>query len=97
MNQLTTGGTEVALRRPEPQGIVGELGREYDFQDIYELCSFVQHEIIASKLKYSAIALRAGCCAQTVSNMASGETHQPRASTVMNILGVLGFQMVARR
>lgn len=87
-------GTVHEFRRPEAQSGIGE---EYSFADIYELCAFMQGEIVRSKLKYSVIAAKAGCCPQTVSRMASGETHQPRASTAMMILGVLGFQWVARR
>ena len=94
MNQLATG-TGTALRRQQRQ--IAEIGQEFTFVDIYELCSFVQGEIVRSKLKYSAIAAKAGCCAATVSNLASGTTHQPRASTVLNILAVLGFELVVRR
>jgi len=69
---------------------------EYSFKDIQELCAFLQHEIQRSKRKYKAIAEKAGCCPQTVSNMASGTTHYPRAATVFEILRVLGFQVVVR-
>jgi hypothetical protein len=79
------------------QEISREIGKEYTFKNIYELCAFVQSEILNSKLKYAEIARRADCCAQTVSNMASGETQQPRASTVLSILGALGFQWIARQ
>ena len=70
---------------------------EYSFKDITELCAFLQHEIQSSKRKYKDIAERAGCCSQTVSNMASGTTHYPRAATVFEILRVLGFEVVIRQ
>ena len=70
---------------------------EYSFKDIRELCAFLQHEIQRSKRKYKYIADKAGCCPQTVSNMASGTTHYPRAATVFEILRVLGFQVVVRQ
>lgn len=90
MNQLSTG---TALRRQVRSDIIGQ---EFTFADIYELCSFVQGEIVASKMKYARIADKAGCCAQTISHLASGETHEPRASTVLKILAALGFELVAR-
>jgi len=74
-----------------------EVGQEYSFADIGELCAFVQHEIIASKMKFIRIAEKAGCCPATVGKMAAGETHEPRASTALKILGVLGFELVARQ
>lgn len=70
---------------------------EYHFADMSELCAFLQHEIQLSKFKYNAIASKAGCCSSTVSNMAHGLTQYPRASTVFNILRVLGFEMVVRK
>lgn len=70
---------------------------EYTFQDIRELCAFLQSEIQRSKRTYKYIAEKAGCCAQTVSNMASGSTNYPRAATVFEILRVLGFQIVVRQ
>lgn len=70
---------------------------EYSFKDITELCAFIQHEIQSSKKKYKDIAEKAGCCAQTVSNMASGTTHYPRAATVFEILRALGFEVVVRQ
>ena len=72
-------------------------GREFTFKDISELCAFLQHEILVSKLKYKDIAEKAGVCASTVSHMAHGDTHFPRAGTVFAILGVLGFEVVVRR
>jgi DNA-binding phage protein len=75
---------------------IPDLGREYTFTDTAELCAFLQHEIQVSKKKYKDIAAKAGCCAQTVSNMASGSTHYPRFGTVMAILSVMGFELVVR-
>lgn len=69
---------------------------EFTFNDISELCAFLQHEIQSSKKKYVRIAEAAGCCAQTVSNMAHGETHYPRAGTVFAMLRVLGYEVVVR-
>jgi len=69
---------------------------EYTFNDISELCAFLQHEIQMSKRKYKVIAEKAGCCAATVSNMASGATHFPRAGTVFAMLRVLGYEVVVR-
>jgi len=74
-----------------------EVGQEYTFTDMNEVCAFVQHEIVMSKMKFRLIAEKAGCCPSTVGKMAAGETHQPRASTVWNILRVLGFEIAARR
>lgn len=70
---------------------------DYTFADIRELCAFLQSEIQRSKRTYKYIAEKAGCCAQTVSNMASGSTNYPRAATVFEILRVLGFQVVVRQ
>lgn len=67
------------------------------FADIHELCAFLQAEIFASKMKYSALAYKCDCCPSTVSNIASGATREPRASTVFKILGALGFKIVGRR
>ncbi len=61
-----------------------------------EVCPFLAHHIMQSKLTYSAIANQAHCSPQTVSNIAAGETHFPRFSTVFNILGSLGFDVVVR-
>lgn len=69
---------------------------EYTFADIHELCAFLQSEIQLSKRKYKKIAEMAGCCPATVSNMASGTTVYPRASTVFAMLRVLGYEVVVR-
>lgn len=93
--------TAATARQIEPAHFkrpwVTETGDEYTFKDISELCAFLQHEIQSSKRKYKAIAEKAGCCAQTVSNMAHGQTHYPRAATVFDILRVLGFEVVVRQ
>lgn len=72
-------------------------GTEYSFADIGELAAFVGYEIRASKLKYMRIAELANVCPQTVSKLAYGTTVYPRANTVLQILSVLGFDIVARR
>lgn len=86
----------VAERQTAAIERLNQPGREYTFNDISELCSFIQHEILGSRRKYSELADKAGVCASTVSNMAHGETHYPRAGTVFSILRVLGFEVVVR-
>ena len=70
--------------------------QEYTFDDIGQLCAFLQHEIQSSKRKYVRLAEAAGCCPATVSNMASGITQYPRAGTVFAILKTLGYEVVIR-
>ncbi|WP_318872043.1 helix-turn-helix transcriptional regulator [Sinorhizobium meliloti] len=70
--------------------------REYNFRDIYELTAFVAGEILASKLKYSKLADKAGICPQTVSNIVHGVTRSPRAATVLQLLKALGFEVFVR-
>lgn len=70
--------------------------QEYSFRDAYELCEFVAHEIRASKSKYSKLADKCGVCPATISNIASGVTRSPRASTVLSILKALGFEVFVR-
>lgn len=72
-------------------------GTEYSFADIGELAAFVGYEIRSAKLKYNKIAELAGVCPQTVSKLAYAQTTYPRANTVLQILAVLGFEIVARR
>lgn len=67
------------------------------FANIYELTKFVAGEIRLSKMKFSKIADGAECCPSTVSNIAHGITRDPRASTVIKILGVLGYRVAVRR
>lgn len=89
---MTGLATATAARR----GYQTEVGTEYTFNDIMELCAFLQHEIQGSKKKYNKIAEAAGCCPATVSNMVHGVTHYPRASTVFTLLKVLGYEVVVR-
>lgn len=70
---------------------------EMNFANVYELTKFVSGEIRASKMKFSKIADKAGCCSATVSNLAHGVTHDPRTSTIFKILGVLGYRVTVRR
>jgi transcriptional regulator with XRE-family HTH domain len=70
---------------------------DISFANVYELTKFVAGEIRGSKMKFSKIADKAGCCASTVSNIAHGVTHDPRVGTVIKILGVLGYRVTARR
>jgi len=67
------------------------------FENIYELTKFVAGEIRLSKMKYNKIAEKASCCSATVSNIAHGVTRDPRASTVIKILQVLGYRVAVRR
>lgn len=69
---------------------------EYTFKDIHELMAFCAHEIHASGRKYNDIAIGAKCCTSTVSKLAHGETRFPRASTILEVLRTLGFQIVVR-
>lgn len=76
---------------------VERFDREYTFTDMLEVCAFMQAEIVASKRSYKWIAERAEVCAATVSNLASGTTHFPRAWTIFSILKVLDFEVVLRK
>lgn len=77
--------------RQEKAGI-----REYSFMTAEELCDFVAAEIRSSKIKYGKLADKSGVWPQTVSNIASGITKSPRASTLLNILKALGFEVFVR-
>ena len=88
--------TALATLPQAKRGYDTELGKEYTFKDIAELCAFLQHEIHASKRKYTKLAEAAGCCPSTVSNMVHGITHYPRAGTVFQLLKVLGYEVVVR-
>lgn len=70
---------------------------DISFSNVYELTRFVAAEIRGSKLKFTKIADQAGCCPATVSNLAHGVTRDPRTGTMLNILRVLGFQVIVRR
>lgn len=94
--------------RPMPPSVVAFPARgatalkhdwtqEVDLNSIEDTCKFLQRELIATKRKFNDLALRAGCCASTVSKIAYGDTKSPRHSTVLMLLAVLGFNLVARR
>lgn len=70
--------------------------REYNFRNVDELCAFVAGEIRASKKKYVRIAEKAEVCPSTVSNLAHGITHYPRAATLLQILRALGYEVFVR-
>lgn len=89
--------TPVLSRNVNRTGWLTETGREYTFADMNELCGFLAREIIASKMTFTKIAEKAGVCISTVSNLAHGETHFPRAGTVFQILRVFGYEVVVRR
>ena len=88
--------TALASTATAKRGWQTETGTEYTFADIAELCAFLQHEIQSSKRKYRHLAEKAGMCASTVSKMAHGETHFPRAGTVFALLQILGYEVVIR-
>lgn len=73
-----------------------ELWRDHHFNDVGAACRFLGAEIRASKMKYSKLAELANCHPTTISNLAHEETHQPRFSTVLQILRALGFEVVVR-
>jgi len=70
--------------------------QEYNFRDASELCDFVASEIRTAKIKYSKLADKCGVCPATISNIATGTTKSPRASTVLQILKALGFEVFVR-
>lgn len=63
----------------------------------YEMCAYMRGAISTGKMQYKEIAKRAGCCTKTVSNLASGETKDPRFNTCVNILRALGHKVYATR
>lgn len=70
---------------------------EVDFTDNEEACKFLQRELVATKRKWADIAREAGCCGQTVSKVAYGETKSPRLQTTIRLLRVMGFTLTAWR
>lgn len=70
--------------------------RDRQFNDIGALCKFLSEEIRASKMKFSKIAEMANCHPTTVAHLARNETGSPRASTVLQVLRALGFEVVVR-
>ena len=83
-----------AIRGNRPEVVDGRM--EFTFEDINELCAFVAREINFSKQKYSKFAAKCDLAHGTVSRMARGETHHPRAETVFAMLRVLGYEVVVR-
>lgn len=75
----------------EPQGF-----EDKHFNDIGELCRFLSSEIRASKMKYSKLGEMANCHPTTVAHLARNETASPRASTVLQVLRALGFEVIVR-
>jgi len=61
-----------------------------------EVAPFLAHEILKSKLSYTAIAHQAGLSPSTVSNIASGESHRIQLRTACLLLATLGFDWVVR-
>lgn len=70
--------------------------REFSFKNTYELVDFVAQEIRSANIKFSRLADKAGCCPRTVAKIAYRDTKEPRASTVLNILKALGFEIFVR-
>lgn len=70
--------------------------RDHHFNDIGELCRFLGSEIMLSKMKFSEIARLSNVHATTISHLARNETGQPRASTVLQVLRALGFEVIVR-
>lgn len=56
-----------------------------------------QRAIRTTSMKFREIADAAGVCPMTVSNIAYGDTKQPRMSTVVRILMALGWTVYAQR
>jgi predicted XRE-type DNA-binding protein len=63
-----------------------------DSRAAVELC---QQEIFQSGLKYRSIADAAGVCVSTVMKLAHGDVNWPRLETMIRILMVLGWTIVA--
>lgn len=70
--------------------------QEYSFRDEQELCAFVASEIMSSRQKFSRLAEKSGVWPNTISNIANGVTHYPRAGTLLKILKALGFEVFVR-
>lgn len=73
-----------------------DRGGEFNFHNEQDLCKFVGGEIRASRLNFTKLAAQAGCCPQTVANLAHGDTQFPRVGTVLRILRALGFELIVR-
>ena len=69
---------------------------EYHFDDTLDYVNFVSGKLRQSKMKFAHVAKGGGMSGTTVSNMASGQTHYPRFSTITGILGALGYETVIR-
>lgn len=76
--------------------VIPDRSGEFKFHNIEDLCRFVGGEIRASKMKYVDLAAKSHVCPQTVSRLASGDTHFPRAGTILQILRALGFELIVR-
>lgn len=59
--------------------------------------AFIQREIFASHMSYTAIAQKAGLSQATVNNIASGSTKRPALSTIVRIAAVLGWSIYAEQ
>jgi len=65
--------------------------------DVSEAIALCQHEIRTSSLKWPEIAVRAGVCSQTISNIGYGDVKSPRMNTCLRILKVFGYRVYAQR
>ena len=58
------------------------------FNSPYELSLYMQRLVLDSKMSYKDLAKKANVCTQTVSNLASHTTRDPRVNTCIKILRV---------
>jgi DNA-binding Xre family transcriptional regulator len=83
------GGNVAHFRKPKFE--------EHSFDNLEEMCSFLQRQIIESHSKMKTLAEKANVCPMTVSNLAHGKTRFPRFGTVLELLRALGYEVVVRR
>lgn len=93
---MTVATEYFAPRRRRTSDVIDVGPQEYSFDEINQLCDFCMREINATKQKYSKLAEKAGVCPTTISNLAKGNTNFPRASTVLQVLRALGFEVIVR-
>lgn len=67
-----------------------------DWTSVYEVRTLLQDEITSSMRKGTKLALIAAKCnlsTKTVSKIGYGETKEPRASTILNLLQYFGYRI----
>ena len=72
-------------------------GRTFKLDDGPRTVALVQSEIWASKKSFIDLADIAGIAPSTVGNIASGATKHPRLATIVRLLMVLGWSVVATK